>query len=231
MHTRSRGPHGFARSTYAAVFVVMAALFDCSEPAVAQHRLAQPDFVSPMSRVWKGDLDGMLKRRFVRILVPYNKTLYIIDRGRQLGLVAELGQALEAWLNAKHAKGHLKTHVVFLPAARDALVTALLESKDDVIAGGLTITPERQALVDFATPWIKDLKEIVVTSPSSPQSPAFVGLAFDVGFRCFPLVVEGVELLLQTMVSRDASVDRAAEARLSVLGLHGAAGLPAISHC
>jgi ABC-type amino acid transport substrate-binding protein len=86
-----------------------------------------------------------------------------------MGLVAELGQAFEAWLNAKYAKGHLKIHVVFLPAARDALLPDLTEGKGDVIASELTITPERQAVVDFATPWVRDVKEVLVAGPSSPR--------------------------------------------------------------
>ena len=93
----------------------------------------------------------------------------MIDRGRQIGTMAELGQAFEAWLNAKYAKGHLKIHVVFLPAARDELIPDLTDGKGDVVAGELTITPERQALVDFATPWVRDVKEVVVAGPSSPR--------------------------------------------------------------
>ena len=133
--------------------------------------------MTELGRPWTGDLDGMAKRRFVRFLVPYNKTLYMIDRGRQMGLVAELGQAFEAWLNAKYAKGHLRMHVVFLPAARDALIPDLLEGKGDVVAGELTITPERQALVDFATPWVRDVKEVVVTGPNSPSLASLGDLA------------------------------------------------------
>jgi hypothetical protein len=33
----------------------------------------------------------------------------------------------------------------------------------------LTVTPERQALVDFADPWITGVEEIVVTSPRAPR--------------------------------------------------------------
>src|SRR5271166_631004 len=68
--------------------------------------------------------------------------------------------------------------------------------------------PARKAAVVVAVPY---------------QSPAFMSLALDIGFRCFPLVVERVELLLQSVLGGDASVDRAAEARLAALGLHGAA--------
>ena len=125
--------------------------------------------MTQIGRPWTGDLDGMAKRRFVRFLVPYNRTLFMIDRGRQMGLVAEMGQAFEAWLNAKYAKGHLKIHVVFLPAARDALIPDLIEGKGDVIAGELTITTEREARIDFAPPWRRDVKEVVVTGPNSPS--------------------------------------------------------------
>ena len=35
----------------------------------------------PALKAWTGDLDGMKSRRVVRILVPYSKTIYFIDKG------------------------------------------------------------------------------------------------------------------------------------------------------
>src|SRR3984885_6027262 len=55
------------------------------------------------------------------------------------------------------------------------------------------------------------------------QLPALVGLALDVGFRCLPLIIERVELLLQAMLSRDAGVDGAAQRRFASLRSHGEA--------
>src|ERR1700733_7649103 len=49
------------------------------------------------------------------------------------------------------------------------------------------------------------------------------GLAFNVGFRRLPLIVEGVELLLQSILGRDPRVDGAAQDRLARLALHGRA--------
>jgi hypothetical protein len=54
----------------------------------------------------------MLKRRMVRFLFRYNESLYMIDRGRQMAVAAEVGQAFEAWLNARYVKRHPKIHVV-----------------------------------------------------------------------------------------------------------------------
>jgi len=55
-----------------------------------------------------------------------------------------------------------------LPAARDALLPELMDGKGDVVAGELTTTPERQALVDFTPPWVRDVREVVVTGPTAP---------------------------------------------------------------
>ena len=44
----------------------------------------------------------------------------------------------------------------------------LMDGKGDVVAGELTITPERQALVDFTPPWVRDVREVVVTGPTAP---------------------------------------------------------------
>src|SRR5262249_60877519 len=38
---------------------------------------------------WTGDLDGMIDRRLIRVLTTYSKTTFFIDRGTQLGLVAD----------------------------------------------------------------------------------------------------------------------------------------------
>lgn len=120
------------------------------------------------TRPWTGDLDGILKRRTLRVIVPFSKTLFFVDRGKQMGVVAEFGRELETWLNAKHAAKTLRGHVVFIPTPRDELFSALVSGKGDVIAANLTITPERQAQADFTVPWLRGVKEIVVGGPAMP---------------------------------------------------------------
>jgi len=118
---------------------------------------------------WTGDFDGMLKRRIVRILVSYSKTLFFVDRGRQMGVAADLGVAFEDWLNTRYKMGAKRIEVVFVPVARDQLFPQLVAGKGDIAAGDLTVTPERKAIVDFADPWLKDVKELVVTGPAAPK--------------------------------------------------------------
>lgn len=99
-----------------------------------------------------GDLDGMIQRRMIRLLVTYSKTHYFVDKGTQRGLTYDFGRLFEDTLNKKLKKRHIRIHVVFLPVARDALIPALVEGRGDLAAANLTITPERLKLVDFTDP-------------------------------------------------------------------------------
>jgi len=72
-----------------------------------------------------GDLDAMTKIRLVRILVPYSKTIYFIDRGRQFGTAVEFGTALEAELDKGRKKAIEHIRVAFIPTGRDRLIPAL----------------------------------------------------------------------------------------------------------
>lgn len=131
----------------------------------------------PALKPWTGDLDGMVKRRIFRLIVPYSRTQFFIDRGRQFGVDAEFGQALEAWLNARHVKGVMRIHVVFVPLQRDEMLKALVEGRGDGVAANLTITGEREETVDFAAPWLDDVKEIVVAGPKTPPLKGIDDLA------------------------------------------------------
>jgi membrane-bound lytic murein transglycosylase MltF len=130
-----------------------------------------------VARKFTGDLEEMIKRRVIRVLVPYSKTQYFIDKGVQRGLAYEAGKKLEDDLNTQRKTGHLRVNVVFVPMSRDELFPALLDGRGDIVAASLTVTPARAKLVDFATPTRKEVSEIVVTGPSSPAIKTLDDLA------------------------------------------------------
>jgi membrane-bound lytic murein transglycosylase MltF len=119
-------------------------------------------------RAWLGDLDGMIGRRVIRIIVPYSKTLYFIDMGRQLGTAVEGGEALEKWLNAGKTREIERVRVAFVALPRDELLPALQQGLGDIVVANLTITPERRKSVDFTAAVMGKVKEIVVTGPMAP---------------------------------------------------------------
>ncbi len=138
--------------------------------APAAKKVAALPPIPAMSHPWTGDFDGMVKRRLVRILTPYSKTHYFIDKGQPRGLIADASIKLEQDLNAKLKTTNAnKLHVVVIPTSRDALYDALVQGRGDIIAAGVTVTPEREKLVDFTIPTKKNIREIVVTGPGAPS--------------------------------------------------------------
>jgi membrane-bound lytic murein transglycosylase MltF len=136
---------------------------DTEEPA-----LVLPEDFARVWALWRGDLDGIVERRVLRLLVTYSATNYFVDRGEQGGVVYEVGRLLEKELNRRFRKGGLHLDVIFIPVTRDRLLPALVEGHGDVAAASLTITEERQAVVSFTEPLTRAVSELVVTAPGEP---------------------------------------------------------------
>jgi membrane-bound lytic murein transglycosylase MltF len=155
-----------------AVFLLVTCLLTSPAQAQQPQAPAAPTAAGPSepaTTVWTGDLDGMVKRRMVRVLVPYSKTHYFIDRGVQRGVTYDALKQFEDELNAKRKTGNLRVHVVFLPTSRDRLQAALLEGRGDIVAANVTQTPGREEIADFTTPTYTDVKQLVVTGPGAPS--------------------------------------------------------------
>src|SRR5262249_55474007 len=67
---------------------------------------AADELLTHVDQPWKGDLDQMIKRRRVRVLVTYSKTFYFLDRGRQRGATYDAMHAFEDELNKRLGNGH-----------------------------------------------------------------------------------------------------------------------------
>jgi len=134
----------------------------------SSHPPAKGDIPLVTGTKWTGDLDGMIARRRIRVLTPYSKTHYFIDKGVQRGLTYDALKQFEDDLNTKLKTGNLRVHVVFVPTSRDQLEAGLLEGRGDIVAANATITPGREAKADFVAPTYTDVKEIVVTGPGAP---------------------------------------------------------------
>ncbi len=124
------------------------------------------------NKPWTGDFDQMLERRKIRVYVPYSRSLYFVDKGRERGIAAELIRDFERWVNQKYAKqlGKRPVTVLVVAATRDKLLTDLNDGLADIAVGNLTVTDERLKVVDFVVHDDQQLLnvEILVTGPASP---------------------------------------------------------------
>jgi membrane-bound lytic murein transglycosylase MltF len=155
----------FRRALYSIVLFLVAAV---AQSAAAQEaQLPEGDehgFISYLGEKWAGDLDGIQKRRMLRVLLVYSKTFFFIDKGTPRGMHYDGMMNLEKALNRK-LKTDKRSHIriVFIPVRHDELLPALMDGRGDIAVANLTVTAGRQAQVDFSLPYLSGVRELVVT--------------------------------------------------------------------
>jgi len=131
-------------------------------------------------KVYTGDFDTMLKRRIVRVLVPYSRTLFFNDKGKERGLSADNFREFEDFLNKKYHKtsGRLPFTVAFIPTPRDQLIMNVNRGLGDIAAGNITATDSRKQRADFVAPKEQgSVSELVLTRREDPPVMNVEGLS------------------------------------------------------
>ena len=104
-------------------FLLFTKMTFAAEPPAAQKN---PRALPTVAREFKLDFDGMVERRVIRVLVPYSRTLYFNDKGRERGFVADAVRDFERYINQKYQKQlgnrpitvvHLSDHALQAAAA------------------------------------------------------------------------------------------------------------------
>jgi membrane-bound lytic murein transglycosylase MltF len=167
VNARRRRPAPFLLRPWATVCAAAAFAAVWALPASADTKNS-PKTNLPQLAAWTGDFDGMQKRRLIRILVPYSKTIYFIDKGEQFGTAFEFGREFDKWLNQGKKKQTQHIVVAFIPTSRARLFEDLNAGRGDMVAANLTITPARLEAVDFTSPVASNVREVLVTGPSAP---------------------------------------------------------------
>jgi membrane-bound lytic murein transglycosylase MltF len=114
-----------------------------------------------------GDLDAMLKKKTIRVLVVDSKAFYGIEKGKKYGLFHDAIVKLEKQINQNHpGKKHIKTKLVPIPVSREFLIPALLAGYGDMVMADSAITIRRKEQVAFTKPFASGIDEILVTHKS-----------------------------------------------------------------
>ena len=126
---------------------------------------------------WTGDLDGMIERGVIRLLVIHSKTFYFLDGARERGISAEFAQAFEQYLNRKLRAQRKRVNVVAIPVRRDQVIPFLVEGYGDIGTGNWTVTEAREKLVAFARQRFGGVRELVAVTPAQPDLKTVEDLA------------------------------------------------------
>jgi membrane-bound lytic murein transglycosylase MltF len=112
---------------------------------------------------WSGDLDQMVERSMVRVVIPVSLATYFLDGATQKGPTYDLVQEFERYLRKTLGKPARDLSVVVIPGRRDRLFDMLVDGRADIAAGIITVTEERAARVEFTPPLRSDVSEVIVT--------------------------------------------------------------------
>ena len=91
------------------------------------------------------DLEEIKKRKVLRVLTRNTSTTFFIYKGEQLGFEYELVREFAKSIGVRVS--------FIIPPSREALLQYLAEGKGDLIAAGMTRTPEREKNFAFSAPY------------------------------------------------------------------------------
>ncbi|NIO08679.1 MAG: transporter substrate-binding domain-containing protein [Deltaproteobacteria bacterium] len=110
-----------------------------------------------------GDLPEIRDRKLLRVLVTHSRTDFFLLNRRPRGLMYELMREYEKFLNRGISNRSHQIRITFVPVSFDRLIPALREGRGDIAASLLTLTPEREQRVAFATKPDLTVSELVVS--------------------------------------------------------------------
>jgi membrane-bound lytic murein transglycosylase MltF len=119
-----------------------------------------------LNQRWTGDYDELTEQRFLRVLVPYSRTLYYLDGPVQKGVAFESLREFEKTLPTI-GKSKVRPKIVVIPTTRDRLLPALAEGYGDIAIGAFTVTDLRRDSVDFSEPTLSGIEDVVVTGKNA----------------------------------------------------------------
>jgi membrane-bound lytic murein transglycosylase MltF len=140
-----------------------------AQPAPAPAASTRTALRTRFAGKFTGDFDAMLDRRLIRLVVPYSPTLFFEDRGAIYGTAANGARLFQKWVNKAFALGSRLLTVPLTPVSRDKLFDTLLAGDGDIAAGDITITDELREKVAFSVPFLRNVREIVITGEDVPE--------------------------------------------------------------
>ncbi|MDR9499327.1 MAG: transporter substrate-binding domain-containing protein [Hydrogenovibrio sp.] len=158
--------HGLKPAFLPGLVVFVVALFTTPGWSAPSASVTEQPDLSVSERIlspFSGDLPDLRERRIIRVLVSHTRTNFFLTERGFRGLEYDLLKAYEAFLNRGPRRQRYQTHLSFVPLPFGEILPSLQKGLGDIAASGLTVTPERRNLVDFADPYITEIQEVLVS--------------------------------------------------------------------
>jgi membrane-bound lytic murein transglycosylase F len=113
------------------------------------------------------DLEEIKQRKVLRVLTRNTSTTFFVYRGEQLGFEFELAREFAKSLGVRLQ--------MIIPPSREALLQYLAEGRGDLVAAGMTRTPEREKKYAFSAPY-QFVSELLVVSSRDTKTRGLTDL-------------------------------------------------------
>ncbi|WP_179187820.1 transporter substrate-binding domain-containing protein [Kiloniella majae] len=129
---------------------------------------AAPSLLIESGDNYVGDLDALVEKRTIRVLVNYSPTNFFIADGKPRGFEYDLMEEFRQSLQKQIPKDKWPIVFIYKPVAFGDLLPLLEAGYGDIAVGGLTITKERRESIDFTKPYLQNVAEIIVGRADFP---------------------------------------------------------------
>ncbi|WP_162200105.1 MltF family protein [Kiloniella spongiae] len=130
--------------------------------------VAAPSLLIESGENYTGDLDTLVEKRTIRILVNYSPTNFFIADGKPRGFEYDLMEEFRQSLQKQIPRDKWPIVFIYKPVAFGELLPLLKAGYGDIAVGGLTITKERKQDIDFTKPYLQNVAEIIVGRAGAP---------------------------------------------------------------
>ena len=124
-----------------------------------------------------GDLDSMVARRHIRVLVPYSPTFYYVEGKDRKGLALEEVNLFEKAIHRQLGLRYPTIQLILIPVSREHIFRLMNEGYGDIAIAGLAINEQRQEWVDFSIPTITGVSEVLVGASNAPEIKSLADLS------------------------------------------------------
>ena len=146
------------------IMIVGLSLFLMHGPLLAKKNTDLLPLDSHFKERYTDDLGSLVEKRYIRVLTTFNKTNFFLSGSKSLGFEYSLLKEYEKFLNKGNKRSDLQVVFEFIPVSSDQLIPRLVNGLGDIAAAGLTITPERLREVDFTSPYLSGINEVVIAN-------------------------------------------------------------------
>ncbi|WP_417427814.1 transporter substrate-binding domain-containing protein [Kiloniella sp.] len=131
--------------------------------------IAAPSLLIESNERYAGDLNVLVEKRTIRVLVNYSPTNFFIADGKPRGFEYDLMEEFRQSLQKQIPKEKWPIVFIYKPVAFGKLLPLLEAGYGDIAVGGLTITEERKENIDFTKPYLRNVAEVIVGRSNLPE--------------------------------------------------------------